>query len=80
MLMELVSTLQVLLQQRRLLVAGSLREVRQLVQELQNFAAKPKTTSSDTYDVWHERPSDDLVLAIAFAAWVHAMRRFFVAW
>jgi hypothetical protein len=80
--MELVSTLQVLLQQRRLQVASSLREARQLVQELQRFAAKPKTTSSDTYDVWRERPNDDQVLSIAIAAWVgeHAMRRFFLVY
>jgi hypothetical protein len=51
-----------------------------LVQELQKFAAKPKATSSDTYDVWRERPNDDLVLSLAIAAWIgeHAMRKFFL--
>jgi len=48
-----------------------------LVQELLNFKAKPPSASGDTYEAWREGPHDDLVLAVAIAAWVgeRAMRR-----
>jgi hypothetical protein len=52
-----------------------------LVQELLNFKAKPPTASGDTYEAWREGPHDELVLAIARAAWVgeRVMRRLWVA-
>ena len=66
---DLVSTLQVLLQSRRIKVAPSLPESQTLVQELMSFRAKATLASNDTLDAWREGPHDDLVLAVAIAAW-----------
>jgi hypothetical protein len=66
----LVSTLQVLLQSRRLRVAGSLAEAETLAKELANFRAKVTTLAAgDPLAAWREGAHDDLVLAIAIAAW-----------
>jgi hypothetical protein len=66
---ELVSTLQVLLQSRRLHVANRLPEADTLVRELANFQVKVTTAASDMLEAWREGAHDDLVLAIAIAAW-----------
>jgi hypothetical protein len=66
---ELVSTLQVLLQARRLKVSPALPEAQTLATELMKFKAKPTTATDDTLESWREGPHDDLVLAVALAAW-----------
>jgi hypothetical protein len=78
---ELVSTMQVLLQERRLKVAQALPEAGILQQELLNFKAKPSTAPLDSFEAWRENPHDDLVLAIAIAAWVgeRAMLEFWIS-
>src|SRR5262249_53124300 len=67
---ELVSTLQVLLQSRRLKVAPALREAPTLVQELTTFQLKPVLAGDDASLAWREGPHDDLVLAAGVAAWL----------
>ena len=67
---ELVSTLQVLLQTRRLKVASTMPEAQMLVQELLNFKMKVKVASDDPLAAWREGQHDDLVLAAACAAWM----------
>jgi hypothetical protein len=64
-----VSTLQLLLQSRRLQVASSLREAGTLVRELMRFRSQSTLSASAALEVWRERPHDDLVLAVAIAAW-----------
>jgi hypothetical protein len=66
---ELVGTLQVLLQARRITIASTLPEAPTLVQELMSFRAKATTSTGETLDAWREGPHDDLVLAVAIAAW-----------
>jgi len=66
---ELVSLLQVLLQSRRLEVAGTLAEAPTLVKELTNFKMKVKLASDVMLTDWREGVHDDLVLAVAIAAW-----------
>jgi hypothetical protein len=66
---ELVSTLQVLLQSRRLRVAPALAEAQVLVRELSNFQMRRAPLASESLDAWREGPHDDLVLAVAIAAW-----------
>jgi hypothetical protein len=66
---ELVSNLQVLLQSRRLQVASTLPEAATLTRELVRFRTKAMLSPNDTLEVWRERPHDDLVLAVAIAAW-----------
>ncbi len=70
---ELVGTLQVLFQNKRLMIAAGLSLAETLVEELDNFRATIKlTTGHDTYgagDDWRDSAHDDLVLAVAMAAW-----------
>jgi hypothetical protein len=67
---ELVGTLQVLLQTRRLDVARTLPEAAVLIQELENFRTKVTTAGQETLESWREGRHDDLVLAVAMAAWL----------
>jgi hypothetical protein len=67
---ELVGTLQVLLQGRRLWIARDLPEADLLVRELENFKLKLVLPREDTMELWREGPQDDLVFAAALAAWV----------
>jgi hypothetical protein len=74
---ELAATLQVLLQSRRLRVAPALPEARMLARELAAFQVKVSTSGPEEMDAWRDGAHDDLVLAVAVAAWVgeHAMLR-----
>jgi hypothetical protein len=67
---ELVSVLQVLLQLRRLQVARTLPEALLLVKELEHFRVKVTTPRTETFESWREGKNDDLVFAVALAAWV----------
>jgi hypothetical protein len=65
---DLAGVLQVLLQEKRLKVAPALEHAARLASELQHFQLK--TIPLDPSAVaWRERPHDDLVLAVAAAAW-----------
>lgn len=67
---DLVSAVQVLLQNERLKIAEGLELAPTLRKELLNFKVKidPKT-SHDSYEHWREGDHDDLVLATALACW-----------
>jgi hypothetical protein len=65
---ELASTLQVLLQQRRLKIAP-MPERDLLTKELLAFRVKVTVAGNETFEAWRERDHDDLVLAIALGAW-----------
>jgi hypothetical protein len=67
---DLVGTLQILLQAQRIKVAPTLPEAQMLVQELMNFKSKVPTVASDVLGDWREGQHDDLVLAVAIAAWM----------
>jgi hypothetical protein len=69
---ELVSVLQVLLQSERLAFSAGLPEWGTLSKELQNFKAKISASGHDSYgagDDWRDGSHDDVVLAVALAAW-----------
>ncbi len=66
---DLVSTMAVLLEQRRLLIPPSLPLADLLTRELQAFKRKVTPVGSDTYAAGREGQHDDLVLAVALAAW-----------
>jgi hypothetical protein len=66
---DLVGVVQVLLQTSRLKIAASLPEAATLTKELQNFQVKITEAVNDTYGAWREGTHDDLVLALALAAW-----------
>ncbi|HEY8505548.1 MAG TPA: hypothetical protein VIL46_13270 [Gemmataceae bacterium] len=67
---ELVTCLQLLLQQRRLRVAPALPEADLLVRELTTFRAKVTPAGAREEELsWREGAHDDLVLAVALACW-----------
>jgi hypothetical protein len=66
---DVISSTQVLLQTGRLKIARSLPHAALLARELVNFRFKVgREKGYDTLD-WREGPDDDLVLALAIAAW-----------
>jgi hypothetical protein len=74
---ELAATLQVLLQSRRLRVAPALPEAATLARELAAFQVKEAAVSKEELGDWRQGTHDDLVLAVAVAAWLgeHGMKR-----
>jgi hypothetical protein len=67
---ELASVLQVLLQSRRLKIARQLEHAATLQKELTAFRVKITAAANETFEAWRERDHDDLVLAVALAAWL----------
>ncbi|HEX3149844.1 MAG TPA: hypothetical protein VHR66_17335 [Gemmataceae bacterium] len=65
---DLVGVLQVLLQEKRLKVAPALDQAQTLAEELQQFQMRAISLDPSAVE-WRERPHDDLVLAVAVAAW-----------
>jgi len=65
----LVSTAQVLLQDRRLRFAPSLPYVKTLEDELLRFEVKITDSGTDVYGAWREGAHDDLVFALCLACW-----------
>lgn len=66
---ELVSVLQVLLQNRRLEIAPGLKDAAVLAKEMGNFKVKITTAANETFGAWREGDQDDLVLSVALACW-----------
>jgi hypothetical protein len=69
---DLVSVFAVLLQSGRIRVAQDLLAAQLLVQELLNFRVKISLAGRDSYgagEEWRDGAHDDLVLAVALAAW-----------
>jgi hypothetical protein len=64
----LISTLQVLLQQRRLQFARILAETPALVKELQDYQVKVTQAANEVFNA-REGAHDDLLLALALACW-----------
>jgi hypothetical protein len=66
---ELASVLQLVLQERRLKIAGQLPQAPTLVQELEAFRPRVRLTQEEAED-WRERPHDGLVFATALPLWL----------
>lgn len=70
---DLVSVVQVLLQSDRLKIARALPEAQTLTAELLAFKVSISLKGHDSYGNdkgdWRENPHDDMVLALALAAW-----------
>lgn len=73
---DLVATLQVLLQNKRLkIAAGPLSDI--LATEMLDFRVKINAeTAHESYAAWREAEHDDLVLAVALACWWGQYRPF----
>jgi hypothetical protein len=76
---DLVSVVQVGLQDRTLKIAEQLPEAATLSRELQNFTVKITDAANDIYGNWREGTHDDLVLAVAMALWCATRRPFRVS-
>jgi hypothetical protein len=67
---EMVTVLQIALQQKRLKIPKTLPEVETLVRELGDFRYKPKLAGPMPAEVeWRPGRNDDLVFAVALAIW-----------
>jgi hypothetical protein len=67
---DLVAAVQTLLQNGRLQIAEALELAEVLKRELLSFRVKlDPRTAHDSYEHWREQDHDDLVLAVACAAW-----------
>lgn len=66
---DLVSVTQVLLQTGRLKIARALPHAELLARELVNFRSRLAAQTVESQLDWRERANDDLVLALAIAAW-----------
>ena len=67
---ELVGTVQALLQTSRLKIVSTLKHAELLKAELLNFQVKITPAAHETFGAWREHAHDDLVLAVAMAAWL----------
>jgi|SRR5581483_3663826 len=67
---ELISVCEVLLQSRRLEIAPSLVHAHTLTKELEMFKYEVTKSGNETFEAWREKDHDDMVLAVALAAWV----------
>jgi threonine dehydrogenase-like Zn-dependent dehydrogenase len=79
---DLVGALQVLIQTHRLQVARMLSMASVLVKELETFRVKITISANETFESWRERDHDDLVLAVAMAAWVgdRGLQELWIRW
>lgn len=66
---DLVGVLQALLQSRRLRIPAALPLADTLARELGAFRVKLTAAANESFEAWRERDHDDLVLAVALAAW-----------
>ncbi len=68
---DLVAAVNVLLQSDRLEIPASVPSALVLVKELQEFRARITAAGNETFAAdWREKAHDDLVLALAIAAWL----------
>lgn len=66
---ELVTGVQVALQQSRLQIARALPEAETLIRELTNYKVTISDAGHDSYGAWRESIHDDLVFAVGLAVW-----------
>src|SRR5262245_15634737 len=66
----LVGAVQVLLQTQRLHIARSLPDAPLLVRAFENCRVQVTASANETVEAWREGQHDELVLAVALAAWV----------
>lgn len=66
---DLVSSLVMVVQSKRMKIASDIKYRAQLVHEMQSFTMKTTTSGSDTYEALMEKDHDDLVMAVSMAIW-----------
>lgn len=76
---DLVSAMQVVMQQQRLGIESGLKLADVLMRELQEFSVKVTAAGNEGYESWRTQSHDDIVLALAMAVWLGEQIRPFVA-
>lgn len=66
---DLVSSLVMVVQSKRMKIASDISYRAQLVHEMQSFTLKTTSGGSDTYEALMEKDHDDLVMALSMAVW-----------
>ena len=66
---DLITRLNVALQEKRLHVSRALPEAPTLLHELNNYKVKISLAGHDSYNAWRESDHDDLVIATGLAVW-----------
>lgn len=66
---DLVTSLLITVQSRRLKVAENIDHRQQLIHEMQSFKMKQSASGNDSYEALMEKDHDDLVLALSYAIW-----------
>jgi hypothetical protein len=73
---DLIASAQVLLQDKRLEIAGTMPDTTALISELRGYQIKiDPVTAHDSYSAWREGIHDDLVFAVALACWMGEHQR-----
>jgi hypothetical protein len=72
---ELISSLQVALQQQRLRIARSLEHAATFEKEALDFKVKISIGGHDSYEAWRESTHDDLVLSVAMTTWFASIKQ-----
>ena len=72
---ELVANLQVMLEEKRLRIAGGMAEAATLVRELQEMRVRTTASGREQYAARGVGEHDDMVMAVALAAWWLARKR-----
>jgi len=66
---EIVSNLQILLEQRKLKFPAGMAEAPALIKEMQGMRVKVTALGNEQFGCWREGEHDDLILAVGLGAW-----------
>lgn len=73
---DLIASAQVLMQSKRLEIAGTMPDTTALISELRGYEVKiDPLTAHDSYSAWREGVHDDLVFAVCLASWMGENQR-----
>jgi hypothetical protein len=67
---DLVTSLQLLFENRRLRIAKGLPDTAVFIRELLNFRVAITPAATETFGAWRDGEHDDLVLAVALVSWL----------
>jgi len=73
---DLITTTQLLIQNERLKIAAAIPDAAALIEEMLAYRITISENGHDSYGPWRERDHDDLLLALALAAWTAENRTY----
>jgi len=66
---DLVASLQIVIQNKKIVIPSSLKEYAQLVAEVQNFSMDVTKGSSPTFNALRDNVHDDIIMSLCMATW-----------